>query len=38
MTSDKIQLTAKSILEKDFKVALRGYRQEEVDKDRKSVV
>lgn len=28
----RIKLTAKDILEKDFKVAMRGYRQEEVDK------
>ncbi|SRR5690606_10878708 len=32
MLSDKIQLTAKDILEKEFKTAVRGYKQEEVDK------
>ncbi|MCP8968799.1 cell division regulator GpsB [Ectobacillus ponti] len=32
MLSDKIKLTAKDILEKDFKTGLRGYQQEEVDK------
>lgn len=32
MNSGKIKLTAKNILEKDFKVAMRGYKQEEVDK------
>lgn len=30
--SDKVQLTAKDILEKDFKTGMRGYKQEEVDK------
>ncbi|HZG70506.1 MAG TPA: cell division regulator GpsB [Chondromyces sp.] len=29
--SDKVKLTAKDILEKDFKTTMRGYRQEEVD-------
>jgi DivIVA domain-containing protein len=32
MLSDKVKLTAKDILEKEFKTAVRGYRQEEVDK------
>lgn len=32
MLSDKIKLTAKDILEKEFKTGVRGYRQEEVDK------
>lgn len=32
MLSDQIKLTAKDILEKEFKTAVRGYRQEEVDK------
>lgn len=32
MISDKIKLTAKDILEKEFKTAVRGYKQEEVDK------
>ncbi|PLS16305.1 cell division regulator GpsB [Bacillus sp. M6-12] len=31
MLSDKIKLTAKDILEKDFKTAMRGYKQEDVD-------
>ena len=31
MLSDKIKLTAKDILEKDFKTALRGYKPEDVD-------
>ncbi|AKO91672.1 cell division regulator GpsB [Priestia filamentosa] len=31
MISDKIQLTAKEILEQDFKTSMRGYNQEEVD-------
>jgi DivIVA domain-containing protein len=30
--SDKLKLTAKEILEKEFKTSLRGYNQEEVDK------
>ncbi|MBS4173230.1 cell division regulator GpsB [Bacillus sp. FJAT-49736] len=32
MLSDKIKLTAKDILEKDFKTAVRGYKPEDVDK------
>lgn len=32
MISDKIKLTAKDILEKEFKTAMRGYKPEEVDK------
>lgn len=32
MLSDKLKLTAKDILEKEFKSAVRGYKQEEVDK------
>jgi DivIVA domain-containing protein len=32
MLSDKIKLTAKDILEKEFKTSFRGYSQEEVDK------
>lgn len=32
MVSDKIQLTAKDILEKEFKTAMRGYKPEDVDK------
>ncbi|MBT2677764.1 cell division regulator GpsB [Mesobacillus sp. AQ2] len=32
MLSDKIQLTAKDILEKEFKTAMRGYKPEDVDK------
>ncbi|MBA4536127.1 cell division regulator GpsB [Bacillus aquiflavi] len=32
MLSDKIKLTAKDILEKEFKITMRGYKQEEVDK------
>ncbi|MBO8154998.1 MAG: cell division regulator GpsB [Bacillaceae bacterium] len=28
---EKIQLTTKEILDKDFKVSIRGYNQEEVD-------
>lgn len=32
MISDKIRLTAKEILEKEFKTSMRGYKQEEVDK------
>lgn len=30
--SDKIKLTAKDILEKEFKTAMRGYKPEDVDK------
>ncbi|AZB43290.1 cell division regulator GpsB [Bacillus sp. FJAT-42376] len=32
MLSDKVKLTAKDILEKEFKTSVRGYRQEDVDK------
>lgn len=32
MLSDKIKLTAKEILEREFKSGVRGYKQEEVDK------
>jgi DivIVA domain-containing protein len=32
MLSDKVKLTAKEILEKEFKSGVRGYKQEEVDK------
>ncbi len=32
MLSDKIKLTAKDILEQEFKTAMRGYKQEDVDK------
>ncbi len=32
MLSDKLKLTAKDILEKEFKTAMRGYKPEEVDK------
>ncbi|NGP43758.1 cell division regulator GpsB [Bacillaceae bacterium SIJ1] len=31
MLSDKLKLTAKDILEKDFKTGLKGYNQDEVD-------
>lgn len=31
MLSDKIRLTAKEILEKDFKTGLKGYNQDQVD-------
>ena len=31
MLSDKVKLTAKEILEKDFKTSLKGYNQDEVD-------
>lgn len=31
MSLDRIQLSGKDILEKDFKTAMRGYNQEEVD-------
>lgn len=31
MPNQSIQLTGKEILEKDFKTAMRGYNQEEVD-------
>ncbi|MFE8702182.1 cell division regulator GpsB [Cytobacillus sp. FJAT-54145] len=29
---DKVNLTAKDVLEKEFKTAMRGYKQEDVDK------
>ena len=32
MLSDKVKLTAKDILEKEFKTGMRGYKPEEVDK------
>ena len=32
MLSDNIKLTAKDILEKEFKTAMRGYKPEDVDK------
>lgn len=32
MVSDKMKLTAKDILEKEFKTGVRGYKQEDVDK------
>lgn len=32
MLADKVKLTAKDILEKEFKSGVRGYKQEEVDK------
>lgn len=32
MLSDKIKLTAKDILEQEFKSGMRGYKQEDVDK------
>lgn len=32
MISDKVKLTAKDILEKEFKPGMRGYKQEDVDK------
>ena len=32
MQSDKIKLTAKDILEKEFKSGMRGYKSEDVDK------
>ncbi|HLR75471.1 MAG TPA: cell division regulator GpsB [Virgibacillus sp.] len=31
MDTKRVQLTSKDILEKDFKTAMRGYNQEEVD-------
>ena len=31
MSNNRIQLSGKDILEKDFKTAMRGYNQEEVD-------
>ncbi len=38
MLADKIRLTAKEILEKEFKTGMRGYNQEEVDKYLDSVI
>lgn len=32
MLADKVKLSAKEILEKEFKTAVRGYKQEDVDK------
>jgi DivIVA domain-containing protein len=32
MVTDKVKLTAKEILEKEFKTGVRGYKQEDVDK------
>ncbi len=32
MLADKVKLSAKDILEKEFKTGVRGYRQEDVDK------
>ncbi|MGM0834995.1 MAG: cell division regulator GpsB [Bacillota bacterium] len=32
MLTDKIKLTAKEILEKEFKAGMRGYKAEDVDK------
>ncbi|WP_338473252.1 cell division regulator GpsB [Niallia sp. XMNu-256] len=32
MLADKVKLTAKDILEKEFKSAMRGYKPEDVDK------
>ncbi|WP_297988520.1 cell division regulator GpsB [Anoxybacillus sp.] len=32
MLSDRINLTAKDILEKEFKISMRGYNQDEVDR------
>ncbi|MGE6629587.1 cell division regulator GpsB [Bacillus sp. NPDC077027] len=32
MLADKVKLSAKEILEKEFKTGVRGYKQEEVDK------
>lgn len=31
MLSNKVKLTAKDILEKEFKTSMRGYKQEDVD-------
>lgn len=31
MKTNQVQLTNKDILEKEFKIAMRGYKQEEVD-------
>jgi DivIVA domain-containing protein len=38
MLSDKIMLTAKDILEKEFKTAMRGYKPEDVDKFLDSII
>ncbi|WP_078391089.1 cell division regulator GpsB [Shouchella patagoniensis] len=38
MSTVEIKLTAKEILNKDFKVGMRGYSQEEVDKFLDSVI
>lgn len=32
MSDKEIQLTEKDVLEKDFKIAMRGYNQDEVDR------
>lgn len=32
MLANKVKLTAKDILEKEFKTGMKGYKQEEVDK------
>lgn len=32
ISNNKVQLNAKSILEKEFKTSMRGYNQEEVDR------
>ncbi len=32
MLADKVKLSAKEILEKEFKTGVRGYKQEDVDK------
>lgn len=32
MISSKVKLTAKQILDKDFKTSMRGYQQDDVDK------
>jgi len=32
MLAERLQLTAKEILEKEFKTGVRGYKQEDVDK------
>lgn len=32
MLANKVKLTAKDILEKDFKTGMKGYKQDEVDK------
>jgi DivIVA domain-containing protein len=38
MLADKIKLTAKDILEKEFKTSVRGYKQEDVDKFLDSII